>query len=429
MKNSIAAALSLLLITSCRQTSRPIVSPAYTDSLLGNYRPSINRLSADSNLAFWQQRMQELPDNFVNGPKYASTLSAHFHSSGNIRDLLKADSLMRRSNEANGEKEASLFRTLASYALLQHRFQQADSFLKIAVQLDGRNIANTYLDFDVSFETGQYTKSKSILNSLALDKSYAYYFRKSKLEHYDGSLDSSISYMMKAAVKAANNKYLQQTALSNTADLAVHKADLAAACQLYKQSIAIDASDLHSIMGLGWIALVHDKNDVLAEKIFRFVQQHSLAPDALLKLVMVAEARDDSAQQLKYARQFEEQTPDSLYGSMYHKYLIDLYTGILHDPAKAVLLSVAETKSRPTPQVFAWYAWSLYCDNQQEKAYQVFKTFVSQKPLEGLELYYMGKMMQGMDKGYNAQQFFKAAYKNRYDLSPAKVKDLAANLE
>ena len=33
-------------------------------------------------------------------------------------------------------------------------------------------------------------------------------------------------------------------------------------------------------------------------------------------------------------------------------------------------------------------------------------------------------MMQGLQKGFNAQQFFKAAYKNRYDLSPAKVKDL-----
>ena len=37
--------------------------------------------------------------------------------------------------------------------------------------------------------------------------------------------------------------------------------------------------------------------------------------------------------------------------------------------------------------------------------------------------------MQGLKKGYNAQQFFKEADKNKYDLSPAMIKDLEINLE
>ena len=68
-------------------------------------------------------------------------------------------------------------------------------------------------------------------------------------------------------------------------------------------------------------------------------------------------------------------------------------------------------------------------NKDKEKAYLIFKTIVSGKPLEGLELYYMGKLLKSMDKGYNAQQYFKAAYKNRYDLSPAQVNDLEKNLE
>ncbi len=131
----------------------------------------------------------------------------------------------------------------------------------------------------------------------------------------------------------------------------------------------------------------------------------------------------------KYALQFAKQAGDPRYGHMYSKYLIDLYTGILNDPAKAVQLSREEISNRPTPQVFAWYAWSLYCNGQPEEAFKIFKGYVSQKPLEGLELYYMGKMMQGLQKGYNAQQFFSAARKNRYDLSPAKIKDLEKSSE
>jgi len=41
----------------------------------------------------------------------------------------------------------------------------------------------------------------------------------------------------------------------------------------------------------------------------------------------------------------------------------------------------------------------------------------------------MGKLMQSMNKGYNAEQYFKAAYKNRYDLNPEQVRDLEKILE
>jgi hypothetical protein len=234
--------------------------------------------------------------------------------------------------------------------------------------------------------------------------------------------------MLQAAEKAGNNNSLKQIALSNAADLYIHKGNLREAYKLYTESIKLDAADLHSIMGIGWIALVHDKNDSLAEKIFRFVQSKSHAPDALLKLEQLAEARNDSAAQKKWANEFEAQASQPVYGLMYSKYLIDLYTGILNEPAKALAIAEKEIINRPTPQTYAWYVWALFNNNKNEKAYAVFRNSVSGKPLEGPELYYMGKMMQGLKKGYNAQEFFKAAYKNRYDLSPAKQKDLEKSL-
>ena len=429
MKSIVAAFITFLLITNCKNSNKAIVNPSFADSLISHYSPSKAALTADSNLAFWERRMEKQPENFGNGPKYASALSSRFHLHGAIHDLLKADSLMKRSNEANQEKEPDIFRTLSSYAMLQHQFHQADSFLQKALKIDGRSIPNTYLDFDVAFELGQYARAKNLLQSLKKGNSYSYLFRRSKYEHYDGSLDSAISCMIQAAEKADNNKYLRQVALSNAADLNIHKGNLSAAYNLYVQSIKIDAADFHSIMGIGWIALVHDKNDSLAKKIFEFVRNHNQAPDALLKLEQVAEAKGDSVMQKQYAVEFVKQVSDSAYGRMYSKYLIDLYTGILHNPAIAVALAEQEINNRPTPQVYAWYAWSLFCNNETGKAYNIFKGYVSSKPLEGLELYYMGKMMQGLSKGYNAQQFFKAAYKNRYDLSPGKVKDLQENLE
>ena len=68
-------------------------------------------------------------------------------------------------------------------------------------------------------------------------------------------------------------------------------------------------------------------------------------------------------------------------------------------------------------------------NNKKDEAYKVFEQYVSGRPLEGLELYYMGKMMRGLDKGYDANAFFQAAEKNKYDLSPDMEKDLEADLE
>jgi hypothetical protein len=122
--------------------------------------------------------------------------------------------------------------------------------------------------------------------------------------------------------------------------------------------------------------------------------------------------------------EFVEEAADPVYGNMYNKYLVQLYTGTLNEPAHALAIAQKEISNRATPQTYAWLAWSLFRNGQTKEAYNVYEKQVSGKALEGLELYWMGKMMKGSGKGYNARQFFKAAEKNKYDLSPAMGKDL-----
>jgi len=166
---------------------------------------------------------------------------------------------------------------------LQHRFKESKEYAFKAIKAGDNKYGGQMALFDASFELGEYDLAGSILKNSKPDTTYPCYFRRSKYEHYKGSLDSSIHYMMKAVEKSADNKYLEQAAISNAADLNIHKGDLSEAYSLYKQSISIDASDFHSIMGLGWIALVHDKNDSLAMKIFSFVHDHIFSPDPFLK--------------------------------------------------------------------------------------------------------------------------------------------------
>ncbi|MEO8406526.1 MAG: hypothetical protein ABI480_18085 [Chitinophagaceae bacterium] len=428
MKNLLWVLIPAILF-SCKHTDDKIVDQVFADSLVNHYTSPATEVAANGNLLFWKKRLDSIPDNFVNAPEYASALVSSFRLHGSIADLLKADSLYAKANEANQGKEPGIFRTMASLAMLQHQFIRTDQFLKKALEIEGLSMPNAFLEFDLAFERGEYQRAKKLLPSLKAANEYGYLFRKAKYEHYSGSLDTAIDCMVKAAQKMDGNIYLQQAAYSNAADLYIHKGDLQSAYDLYKKSLLISPTDMHSMTGLGWIALVHDKNDSLAERIFKFVQLHSQAPDILLKLEQLEEARGNTAMQKQYAEAFAKKAGDSVYGRMYSKYLIDLYTSILAQPAKAVELSAAELNNRPTAQIYAWYAWSLYCNNEKDKAYTIYKGQVSGKPLEGPELYYMGKLMQGLDKGYNARQFFKAADKNRYDLSPGQQRDLAKNLE
>jgi len=424
--NILSCIVCPVFFLSCN-SNKPIVDANFTDSLLAHYALPASFKAAETDITFWKNGINPASTGLVNESKYAAALVARFHRSGDIRDVLSADSMLNLVNAAYNEKEASPNISLAAYSVLQHRFPAADNYLEKARKAGLKKYESLTASFDVDFEMGRYTNAAIYIKQLQPYKDYGYYFRKSKLDHLNGNMDSSIKAMLKAAALAESSVYLKTVALSNAADLYIHNNELEKANDLYMRCIRMNAADFHSITGLGWIALVHDKNDSLARQLFEFVHSQNKLPDPLFKLYQMAQQKKDRALESRYANDFASQATNALYGNMYNKYLIEIYTGILNDPAKAENIAAAELNNRSTPQTNAWYAWALFSNNKKEKAYQVYEQAVSGKPLEGLELYWMGKMMQGLGKGYNAQQFFKAAWKNRYDLSSAMVEDLEKN--
>jgi hypothetical protein len=414
----------LYCCTSCRSGDEKLVDPSFADSLISHYTLPAVVQSNEQEMQFWKNRIDPHNPGMVSEARFAASLVARFRLLGDIQDVKEADSIERKIDTVFHHREAGPLLSLVAYSILQHRFSLADSFFVKAESIGLKKNERLTSFFDVCFETGRYEDAQIAINQLKANADYGYYYRLSKMEHLKGSLDSSIAAMLKTVDLSENNNYLKELALANTADLYVHAGNLKVAKNIYTQCVSLNSADFHSITGLGWIALMHDGNDSLAERLFQLVLSKNKLPDPLFKLTQMADARQDSMLQKKYAEAFDLAASSPVYGNMYNKYLIELYTGILNEPGKAVDLAKKELDNRATPQTYAWYAWTLAKDNQKEKAYKVFEEQVSGKPLEGLELYWMGKLMQELNKGYNASAFFKAAYKNKYDLSPGMVRDL-----
>jgi len=416
-------------MVACRQQGKIIVDKGLVDSLIFHHQPSEASISNEKEMQFWKARIDAQPPGFTNEEKYATTLSRRFHIYGNIEDVRKADSIVRSLNARLKGKDIGPLLSLTGYAILQHRFSNAADYIQQLKVLGNEKYTVSLLSFDTDFELGNYYRSSAVLKEIRNNNDYGYFFRLSKYEHLKGNIPASIAAMERAAELGESNDYLKQAALSNLADLYLHAADLQKACELYKQCIRSNSCDFHSIMGLGWLALVKDKNDSLAERVFQFVHSKTKSPDPVFKLSQLAAQRGDSLMQDKFAREYVQQVSDPVYGNMYNKYLIELYTGILHTPGKAELIAADELHNRATAQTYAWYAWSLLANHKKAEAYNIYQQHISGKPLEGLELYWMGKLMSGLGKGYNATEYFKAAWQNRFDLSPDIMRDLEDNLK
>lgn len=401
-----------------------VVDTVFTDSVLNNYSvlPAVKHI--DDEIAFWKERINFNEPDYTNSMRYAGALINRFHISGDIADVKKSDSVLLHVSKQFKGTEAAPYLSLSAHAMLQHEFVKADSFLTLAKNIGLKKYEAVGAGFDVSFELGNMSYAAVNLKGMQDATDYGYQFRKSKLMHYKGALDSSINAMKAAHELSSANAVLRQAALSNLGDLYIHSGEMKKAADCFIKCIRENSSDIHSLMGLGWIALVHDRNDSLAERIFQFASTKTKSPEPLFKLIAVAQQRQDTALEYRYATAFEVAISDTNYGNMYHKYMIQLYTGVLNKPAHAVTIASKELLNRNTPQTNAWYAWALFKNGQTAAAMKVFNEKVSGKPLEGLELYWMGKLLQAVNKNSAAQQYFYEAEKNKYDLYPAVTKDL-----
>lgn len=406
---------------SCSSPTPPLVNGLLVDSLMSQYDHSEAGGKLEKELEFWKNRIHPSKPDMVNTVQYAHLLAAKFQATGDIQYLQSSDSILLRVASQFAYKDAGPYPGMIRNALTHHQFLRADSLLQAATALGLKRYETAAFNFDVHFELGQIAVAKLALQQITAENDYGYQFRKARLEHYLGDVDSAITAMEAAVRNAGDNTALWQIATSNLADLHLHAGRPQQALQGYIQSLRRDPSDLHSILGIGWIALMHDGNDRLAERIFSWATTKTALPDPIMKLMAVAEYRNDQQAIQHYAVQFVQKATIPAYGGMYNKYLIPICANVLKQPKVAVSIAQSELLHRNTPQTQAWYAFALMQDGQQAASEKVYKESISSKPLEGLEQFYMAQLTKASGNAYAAKKYIQYAKENKYDLSPMMI--------
>src|SRR5689334_1262419 len=96
----------LLLFASCKHENKTIVQAAFIDSLISNYSDTGITNPIETNFLFWKKRIDPLNPGFVNELQYAAALVQHFHVTGDINDLVTADSILCTTDKQYNHKEA-----------------------------------------------------------------------------------------------------------------------------------------------------------------------------------------------------------------------------------------------------------------------------------------------------------------------------------
>lgn len=421
---TIYLALVIFLLASCSSQKSEYITATFVDSITKNFDSVQVYKSTDADLKFWKDRIDVKTYDFTNGGRYASMLAKAFAERGDINLFRIADSINLHNGQGLNNTYAPPYYSLIYSSITQHQFARADSFFQIASKIGLEPYQQTVAEFDLNFELGKMVYAKELLEKISDKKSYGYLFRKAKMLHYEADLDSAINSLQAAVDVSNNSAELQNVAYSNLADMYLHNGDIEKSKENYLLALKQNAGNMHAILGLGWLSLLHDKSDSSAERLFKFVDSKIISPEAIFRQIQLQQNRKDSVAELSLANRYVSLVTRQGYNNMYNKYLIELYTGILSQPNKALLTAENELKNRNTPQTNAWYAYTLMKAGKNDAAYAHYKKYVAGKPLEGLELYYMGKLMEEVKKGYNANQFFSEAKKNLYDLSPNIQEDL-----
>jgi tetratricopeptide (TPR) repeat protein len=384
----------------------------------------------NTEISFWQKRLLADTGNYVDMQKMASNFTKRFKVSGTAEDLRTADSLYARSLSKIKFTQPELFFSISQNAITQHRFQDAWRYLKLADSIGVNPYVIKLMKFDAAMEIGLYQQAEYNLQQVKNENEFDYLIRKAKLEDHYGRLEKAIEFMEKALYQAnaSGKKEMILWSKSNLADMYGHAGRVKDAYKNYLEILSMDSSYLHALKGIAWIAYSHDKNTKEAKRIIEYISSQTNMPDHYLMLAEIAEWEGDMEMKKQRISDFLTEVEKPVYGNMYNKYLITIYTEELKNFDKAMAIAEKEVSSRPTPETYNWLAWVYYQKGDVHKAYDLMEKFVLGKTSEPHILLHAAYVLNDTGKKSDAKKILKECKESSFELGPLTTQKIKSML-
>src|SRR6187399_1708093 len=335
--------LIVSVFASCKNSIQPITKISDYDKYMlissADSMRSLQRIKAD--MDFWRQRLKKNPEDAVAKVSLAGLHSARFKTVGDINDIHISDSLYLVANPLFRINTSSVYRSLATNCITQHKFLQAQLYLDTALSM-GDDLYLTYLmRCDVAMELGNLYMAEQALKHISDKNNFDYLIREAKLLDHKGDLNGAVKKMESATQKAVESKkdVLFLWAKSNLADMYGHANRYKESYQCYLDVLEKKPDYLYALKGIAWLAFSHDKNTVEAKRILNYLAALHPVPDYDLLLAKIVTYENDRSTAENLQARFITAVSDGRYGDMYNKYTFYLMIDENKDLSKALQIA------------------------------------------------------------------------------------------
>ncbi|NRR91899.1 cell surface protein [Winogradskyella undariae] len=381
---------------------------------------NINTPDLLEDVNFWTNKIENSSSSYSYLISRANANTKVFNITGEINYLIEAEKDLLVANTIVKDTDAGLLKNLAGNYISQHRFKEALALLKKA-EANGKKLNGTKkMLFDVHLELGNYIYAEAYLNEIKNNSNFDYLIRLSKLEDHKGNLDGAIENMEKAMAiaESSNTKGMKLWSYTNIADFYGHAGEIEKSYTYYLKSLELDPNNAYAKKGIAWIVYSYENNPKQALNILNHITTYHNSPDYDLLKAEIAEYKNDDTLKSQSLESYLTATDNKLYGEMYNKYSVMLFTDDLEMPDRALEIAKKEIENRATPQSYDLLAWSYFKKGDIAKANDIIEEFVIGKTFEPSVLYHVAEIYKAAGKTEKIQPIKEELLASLYELGP-----------
>lgn len=417
-----------LLFAAC-SSRKTIVHPRDYEQYMQPGLVTVEVKKTEKEIEFWQQKLATDTGSYVYMLELASNYLHLFRVNGEVGNLQRGDSLLKRSSAKIRDIDPAILYSLSQTAISQHQFLSAASYAEAATNAKGDAYTICLLQFDANMELGRYHEAYNNLQRLKDKNAFDYLIRKAKWEDHKGNLDGAIVLMEQAFEKVKNGKKnLYCWALSNLGDMYGHAGRIEEAYNAYLDVLKKDPANLYCLKGIAWIAYAHDKDTKESKRILQYILSQTMMPDLKLTLAEIAATEGREEERKKWIQEFVSTVTAPGYDDMYNKYLLEIYTDESREYEKAFAIAEKELKSRFTPETCDWMAWVYYNKGDTGKAIEFSRHYVYNKTFEPGASMHTAFIFAAAGMKKEAKKLLEECLESSFELGPSATRQIEEKL-